>query len=180
VNTNGCNANTFCSSLGPLGFTAITVTRGLINKFNKKEFEAVVAHECAHILYEDSVRGIVMDILLMCISKIVAWDDAASPAHIPMMTFVLLREVMWLWEYLQNGLSRNQEYCADEFAAKVIGERYAISMLQKLEPIHRFKFLQNLGEYIAQIFEHKCTYPTTSNRIKAIRTSSYSPFIRWG
>jgi Zn-dependent protease with chaperone function len=206
LNSKVANANAFSVS-GPTGFTAITVTQGLIDSNSKKEFEAVIAHECAHIYYEDCSRGSVMGSFLTCISAMLAStvgmkDQRQSEEQIkneqknliekmldvfqqnkrskisllliPIATFTVIAELMYL---LDKAVSRRMEYRADEFAAKIVGERHTISMLQKLKPVDP---IGKVVERVIDFYEYKQVHPTTDNRINAIRKASYSPLIRWG
>lgn len=203
LNTKVANANAFSVS-GPSGFTAITVTQGLIDSFSKKEFEAVIAHECAHIYYEDCSRGVVMRSFLTCISvmlaSIVGMKESEDQIKndqknliekmldefqqnkrsnfslflIPIAAFTVIAK---LFNLLDKAVSRRMEYRADKFAAMIVGDRHVISMLEKFKPVDP---IGKVVERVNDLYEYKLTHPTTDNRISAIRKASYSPLIRWG
>jgi Zn-dependent protease with chaperone function len=206
LNTKKVNANAF-SVPGPSGFTAITVTQGLIDLRSEKEFECVIAHECAHIYYEDCSRGMFMGTLLSCFGTMLATTIASKDrreikeynekeqrniiekmlyvfkknkkSRVPFFLFPIATFTLLreLWYLLDKAVSRKMEYRADKFAAKVIGEGPTISMLKKFKPVHPIGIVV---ERITDFFELEGTHPTTDNRINAIRKASFSPLIRWG
>jgi Zn-dependent protease with chaperone function len=206
LNTKEVNANAFSVS-DPSGFTAITVTQGLIDGRSKKEFEAVVAHECAHIYYEDCSRGMVMGTLLSCIGTMLActtgfkdqreiekYNEKEQRSVFQKMLYLFKKNkksrvslfllpiatftlLKKLWYLLDKEVGRRMEYRADKFAAKVVGEGPTISGLKKYKAVHP---IGKIVERIDDLFEHHHVHPTTDNRIKAIRKASYSPLIRWG
>lgn len=101
------------------------------------------------------------------------------PIQIMMAVGIALEGLLRL---LELAISKDNEYRADKRAAEIIGERHMISALQKMYPctLNTKKEVKKIVEIVEDVLEPIVTFPTTSNRIKAIRKSSNWPFIRWG
>ncbi len=101
----------------------IAVHAGLLQKLNKKEVEAVIAHEMGHIKHNDVIIMTIASVIpvllyyitIMILSKD---DDRPNPvtAWIGGIAVQFLGQLMILW------LSRQREYYADAHSARIMGE----------------------------------------------------------
>lgn len=86
-------------------------------------------------------------------------------------------------------MSRINEYCTYNFAVKIVGERYIISALYKIDSsVHdKVEDIVDLIDESEIIFltdldvwheKYESTHPTTRDRIKVLRNGSNSTLIR--
>lgn len=173
--------------------TIVGVTRGLLNKLNRAETQAVMAHEIGHIIHGDSKLTLYVGVLansVLTITNIFSHlffflgggsnSSAAGKARLILLVlnFVLpiITQVLYLY------LSRSREYMADAAAVELTGDNQAmISALEKISS-HYPKNKKSkkgedkpTGEYYrsaAYIYEKGdsifSTHPSIENRIKKL------------
>ncbi|MTI82338.1 MAG: hypothetical protein FH756_00245 [Firmicutes bacterium] len=143
-----------------IGLNTITVTKGLLDNVSKEELEGVIAHEIGHLQNGDTKRrtaamtmnamGSVAAWFMVAISAAFASISAAmSSEHNPAggfvaITFGLFAAILRiLWSILQKvfdlsllSVGRQEEFKADEFAAKSNCGQGLKSFLQKLQHVN--------------------------------------------
>lgn len=136
------SANAFATGRDPQ-HASVAVTTGLLEIMDKKELEAVMAHEMGHIQNYDirvmmivfacvSVIGLISDFLL----RMIIWggdDDDTSPLAVALsLILVILAPIVAMM--VQLAVSRRREFLAD--ATSAMTTRYPeglISALKKLQ-----------------------------------------------
>jgi len=169
----------------------IVFSRGLINRLNKQEIEAVAAHELTHVINKDSLMMIVIVVFVGIIgtlwqilirfwwrSKNEKWGNI-----IPLIGLGLL--ILWyiIYPLIQLALSRKREYLADAGSVYLTKDKNAmISALQKISEDSVIESIQKdtvAAMCIESPFAKKkkrrffsnllSTHPTIENRIKALQ-----------
>ena len=150
----------------------------MLKTLSNDEIVAVFAHEIAHGIHKDSLRGSILSIVNIVLLVVLAWLLVRFPEFYTDFGFngvnygfavVLLFEVVTplIFRFLNMGnlaLSRHGEYKADEFAAK---EGYGEQLISGLKKLYK----EDLGDInpdpmvIAMSYSH----PTLAQRIKSIR-----------
>lgn len=124
----------------------ICATTGLINKLNKSELEAVVAHEISHITNYDIRLMTIVAVLVGMISLVSNWilrtrgfgtssekQKRSSPITL-ILGFIGLILAPLAAKLIQLALSRQREYFADASAVKLTRQPQSlINALTKLE-----------------------------------------------
>jgi len=184
--------NAFASGINP-GTFSVTLSRGIINKLNDEELEAVIAHELTHIRNRD-VRLLIISVVFVGIFAFV------SEALFRSMRFgsmgkskkegagVIILLLLALFGYLiaslfRFALSRKREYLADAGSAELTRRPLALaSALRKIsedptiEAVKRKDiaqmFIENPGEKVkktsfspASLF---ATHPPITKRIEIL------------
>ncbi len=151
--------NAFAAGMSPKN-AAVAVTRGLLDRLNRQEIEAVLAHEVAHIKNFD-VRIATTAIALVAVISVLSdmvmrsmWYSSLGRSrnrrnsrqdnHPVMMIIALLVLVIapLVAVLIQLALSRNREYLADASGAELCRNPMALaSALRKIsgidEPVRR-------------------------------------------
>jgi len=135
--------NAFATGRNP-EHAVICVTTGLLERLDKYEIEAVLAHELSHIKNYDILLqtvAIVMVGFIVIISDLVSRnaflassdDDSKAGSIIAIvgLIFVVLSPIFA--ELLKLAISRNREYLADANAVEITRNKYAmINALRKI------------------------------------------------
>tara|TARA_B100002019_G_scaffold292685_2_gene316683 strand:+ start:1282 stop:2244 length:963 start_codon:yes stop_codon:yes gene_type:complete len=173
--------------------TIVGVTRGLLNKLNRTETQAVMAHEIGHIVHGDSKLTLYVGVLansILTITNIFSHlffffggggnNSAAGKARLILLVLNLVLPIITQILYLY--LSRSREYMADATAVELTGDNQAmISALEKISS-HYPKDKKSkkgkdkpTGEYYraaSYIYEKGdslfSTHPSIENRIKKL------------
>lgn len=181
--------NAYASGLTTKQFT-ITVTRGLMEKLNKEELEAVLAHELSHILNRD-VRLLVISVIFVGIFSFVAqivfrslfWSGLGgrssgrrgNAALLMIVAIAIVAIAYFLAIAIRFTLSRKREYMAD--AGSVELTRNPDAMISALEKISghaemdkapdgvREMMIENPKAGFAGVF---ATHPPIEKRIEAL------------
>ncbi len=140
--------NAFASGIGPRSFS-ITVTSGLLERLDRSELEAVLAHELSHIINRD-VRLLVVTVLFGGMISFFAemlWrglryrrvssgrDKGGGVLLAFLIAAVLLSVGYFVSLLLRLALSRRREYLADAGAVELTKRPEAlISALEKIAP----------------------------------------------
>jgi len=166
----------------------IVFSRGIINRLDKNEIEAVAGHELTHIINKDSLLMIVIVVFVG-----VVWTlgqilirirgDRNSKNPLPLIGLILL--ILWylIYPLIQLAISRKREYLADAGSVELTKDKFAmISALQKIsqDPIIesiqkdtiaamciRSPFSKDKTGWLRNLFS---THPTIENRIKALES----------
>ncbi|RDU64834.1 zinc metalloprotease HtpX [Helicobacter sp. MIT 14-3879] len=162
----------------------IAVTMGLIQKLDRDELKAVVAHELSHIRHGD-IRltlcvGILSNIMLLVANYSIflfARGNNNSGAGLARIILLVLQIVLpFITLFLQMYLSRSREYMADSGAAYIMNDSSPmIRALQKISGDYNKSDYSNADinptRRAAYIFDPKeafSTHPSIKNRIKAL------------
>jgi len=169
----------------------IAVTRGLMEKLNRAELQAVIAHETGHIIHGDSKLTLYIGILanvIVTFTNIFAHiaffmrngnNPAANQARLLIIVLNLI--LPFITQILYLYLSRKREYMADAAAVQLTGDNQAmISALKKISGDHE----QDADEerYVKHVSEHYraaayiyskgdsifSTHPSIENRLKEL------------
>lgn len=146
VDTNALNA--FASGIGESSYS-VTVTRGLLERLDDAELEAVLAHELTHIMNRD-VRLLIISVVFTGMLSFIAqmiWrnlqfmsygrgddrEDRKGALPLMLLASVLLAVGYLLALLLRFALSRKREYLADAGSVELTKNPEAlISALQKI------------------------------------------------
>jgi len=159
--------------------TMVAITRGLLNKLNREEIAAVMAHELSHIRHEDIkltlVVGVTTNIMLFVVDWFVLMflDGKSEGAKKAKTILLILHFILPLLTIvLQMWLSRSREYMADAGSVELIRNPEAMaSALRKISGDYennKYKD-KNVTRKAAYIFQKGdslfSTHPSIKNRI---------------
>lgn len=131
--------NAFASGINNRTYT-VTLSRGIINKLNDEELEAVIAHELSHIRNHD-VRLLIVSIVFVGIFAMVAeiamrmsfYSNRGSNRDnrggmIILLIAALVAVIGYLFSSLMRfAISRKREYLADAGAAEMTKRPWALA-----------------------------------------------------
>lgn len=166
----------------------IAVTTGLIDKLDRDEVKAVLAHELSHIRHYD-IRltlsvGILSNIMLLVANYSIflfGRGNTNNGANIARVILIILQFILPIFSlFLQMYLSRRREYMADSGAAFIMGDsKPMIRALQKISKDYNNSDYSNLDinptRRAAYIFDPKeafSTHPSIKNRIQSLLNNS--------
>lgn len=180
--------NAFATGRDPK-HASVAATRGLLDALDRKELEAVMAHEMGHVTNYDirvmmvvlglvSAIGFVADVLMRAM-----WfrDDEESPSTPLMIVLSIAAAILapFAAMLVQMAVSRSREYLADGTSALVT--RYPEGLISALEKIrdygssmqkqntataHLFFANPLSGKSITRLFS---THPPVEDRIARLR-----------
>lgn len=186
--------NAFASWISESTYT-ISLSKWIINKLNKKELEAVIAHELWHIMNKD-VRLLIISIVFVWIFAFAAesvfrgifwssrWGDNKKSWKIVIVALVLA--IIWylISIIFKFALSRKREFLADAFSAETTKDPLALaSALEKISKDPRIEsvkrkdvaqlFIENPQEkkkWMFSFFNNMfATHPPIEERIKVLK-----------
>ncbi|MFZ5430807.1 MAG: M48 family metallopeptidase [Bacteroidota bacterium] len=156
--------NAFASGISDSTYT-VSLSRGIINKLDDDELEAVIAHELAHIRNRD-VRLLIISIIFVGIFAFIAnvafrslrfgaigrsRGDGKNNAPVILIILVLSAIAYLISILLRFGISRSREYLADAGAAEMTRKPWALaSALRKISGDPLIEAVQNKD--VAQMF----------------------------
>lgn len=156
--------NAFASGISNSTYT-VSLSRGIINKLNDDELEAVIAHELAHIRNRD-VRLLIISIIFVGIFAFIAniafrslrfgavgrsRSDGKNNAPVILIVLVLSAIAYLISILLRFGISRSREYMADAGAAEMTRKPWALAgALRKISGDPLIEAVQNKD--VAQMF----------------------------
>lgn len=178
--------NAYASGLGPASYS-ITVTRGLLERLDKDEMEAVLAHELSHIMNKD-VRLMVVAVLfggMLSFFAEMLWrslrfsssDDRRGRGTFAMMLIagLLLLIGTFVSYLLRLALSRRREYLAD--AGAVALTKRPEALIHALEKIAGNAAMPDVPSGVQAMmienpptfFDFLDTHPPVAARIAVLR-----------
>ena len=168
-------ANAYFSGFGKQ--KRVTLYDTLINKLNKEQIVAVIAHEIGHykknhiifnLLFSIIQTGIMLYILSLLIYMPIfseALNIENHSFHIALVTFsILYTPISEISSLIFNLFSRKFEYEADEYADKSFDGKYLIQALKVLTK----DSLSNLTPHPKYVWWHY-SHPTLLERINQLR-----------
>ncbi|MBP8244441.1 MAG: M48 family metallopeptidase [Chitinophagaceae bacterium] len=132
--------NAFASGISKRSYS-VSLSRGIINKLDDEELEAVIAHELTHIKNKD-VRLLIISIIFVGIFAFLAElafrslrfagsgkkkSDGKGSGGIILIAIVITAIAYFLSILLRFGISRRREYLADAGAADMTKRPYALA-----------------------------------------------------
>lgn len=179
--------NAFASGLFPSSY-AITVTRGLLDKLDRDELEAVLAHELSHIMNKD-VRLLIVTVLFTGMFSFfadMAWRsqryrpttgnrNGKGAGALLLLAAILLMVGYFVSILLRFALSRKREYLADAGAVDLTKSPDAL--IRALEKIAGHADMPHLPSGVqAMLIENPpsafslfATHPPIEARIAVLR-----------
>ena len=173
----------------------IVFSRGLINKLDKKELEAVAWHELTHIINKDvllmaviitfvGIIGTLWEILIRWTWRIKSSKDSGN-WWLAILLIWLWLIILWylIYPIIRLAISRKREFLADAWSVELTKDKNAmISALQKIEKdstIESIKKHSVAAICIQTPFAKKekssrwrqlwMTHPSISERVKSIQ-----------
>ena len=164
---NDDSLNAFASGINDRTYT-VSLSRGIIDKLNDQELEAVIAHELSHIRNKD-VRLMIVSIVFVGIFAMLAQiamrsayyssfsrkRDDKNSAVLIMLLVMLVAAIGYFFSILMRfAISRKREYMADAGAAEMTKNPLALaSALRKISADPDIEAVTR--EDVAQLFiEH--------------------------
>lgn len=180
-------ANAFACGISPK-WSAVAVHRGLLNRLNNNEIEAVLAHEFTHIKNLDVRVSTIVAALMSALIVILRLfgnsrrQSKGKGSGIMLIVYVVAYICFSFFSvFIQAFVSRKREYMADAGSVMTLKNgRYLISALEKISGQEHSEEADKSMEafYFASPFKSNLhgdnllsTHPSLENRIKAIRES---------
>jgi heat shock protein HtpX len=184
--------NAYASGLTEKQYT-VTVTRGLMQRLDRAELEAVLAHELTHIVNRD-VRLLVISVIFVGIISLVIEimfrgmfysslsrsggsrrGSGGNAGVLILIAFAVMALAWFLAIAIRFAISRKREYMADAGAVELTKDPDAmISALEKISGNHE---IEKAPPEVRQMFVHDrqagfqslfATHPPIEKRIKAL------------
>jgi len=170
--------NAFASGLSDKTF-AVTLSRGIINKLEDDELEAVIAHELTHIINRD-VRLLIVSIIFVGIFAFITemafrslrftgrgrGKKEGGAIAIVLIVVVLGIVGMVFSSFFRFALSRKREYLADAGAAEMT--KNPLALANALRKISKDPWIEAVKrDDVAQMF---IDYPTKKKDRKSLDT----------
>ncbi|MDR0961760.1 MAG: M48 family metallopeptidase [Mediterranea sp.] len=145
---NDSSLNAYASGINPRTYT-VTLSRGIINKLNDEELEAVIAHELTHIRNHD-VRLLIVSIVFVGIFAMVTQiilrslpymrvrsggkNNNGAGVVLVILVMLLMAAIGYFFASLMRfAISRKREYMADAGSAEMTKNPQALaSALRKI------------------------------------------------
>ncbi len=188
--------NAFATGRSP-EHAAVAVTQGLLQVVNQDELRGVLAHEISHVRHRDILISSVaaaMAMAIMFLARMAMFsalfgggggrDRDGGNAIGALMMMLLAPLAAGL---LQAALSRSREFDADRGGAELLGsgeslasalekiDGYAKQVPMNIDPAHASLFIVNpLTGRKMQFANLFTTHPPTEERIRRLRSASYS------
>lgn len=154
--------NAFASGINEKTFS-VTLSRGIINKLDDDELEAVIAHELTHIRNRD-VRVLIITIIFVGIFSFLAElafrslrfsgrgkKDSKGSGAIILIIIVVTAIAYLISLLLRFGISRGREFLADAGSAEMTKKPYALA--NALRKISADPFIEAVeSRDVAQLF----------------------------
>lgn len=184
--------NAFASGIDPSSYT-ISLSRGIINKLNDEELEAVIAHELTHIRNRD-VRLLIVSIIFVGIfafltemlMRSIRFSGRGKKDGKAIIIALLLVAVGYLLSSVfRFAISRSREYMADAGSSEMTKKPWAlaaalekVSLDPRIEAVERKDVAQlfidnpqekekgNLSNSFSSIF---ATHPPIEKRIELLK-----------
>jgi heat shock protein HtpX len=181
-------ANAFATGRGP-GHASVAVTQGILDRLDRDELRAVLAHELAHVKNRDVLVATVAAVFASAISfvsNMALWggfgNNDRENRGAGAFGLVIALLVPIAASVVQMAISRQREFGADDTGAKTIGtgEPLAKALLaihdsSRMSPMHVNPALSSLyignplggaGGGLLRLFS---THPPVEERVKRLR-----------
>lgn len=181
--------NAFATGRNP-SHAAVAVTRGLLQRLDRRELAGVLAHEIGHVRNRDILTGAIAATLaggVMMLANMLRWgaffggssrDEGEGGGPFELLAMVILAPIAAT--IIQMAISRGREYEADATGARITGDPLALaSALSRLDsmarrlPMHAGEASSHLfivnplqGVSLSRLFS---THPPTEERIARLR-----------
>lgn len=181
--------NAFATGRDPQ-HAVVCATTGLLNKLNRTELEAVIAHELSHIKNYDIRLMMIVSILIGTLSILINFashnmffghdrdrEENSSPV-LAIIGIVLIIFAPIIAQLIQLAISRRREYLADASGVKLTRQPQGLidalkkissdpNILETASTATAPLYIQNpfRGQKIASLFS---THPPVEERIKAL------------
>lgn len=187
--------NAFATGRGPKN-SVVAVTRGLLERLDPPELEAVLAHELSHIRNRDVLVMTLASFFAMVAQLLTRWffwggmyggfgrrDDRRDGGN-SLAIIYLVSILVWVISFfLIRALSRYREYAADRGSAIITGAPSALmSALVKISgimdriPDRDLREVQGMNAFFiipavhsASLSELISTHPSLENRLERLR-----------
>jgi heat shock protein HtpX len=147
----------------------------LLRGMTQDEVAAILAHEIAHIAYDDGSTMILAGSLQRAIRCAAWWGQrgASMPLQQGSVAAWVLSSAPAIGELLCLALSRIREYAADALALELIAEpRVLASALEKLERHHRWANGLAMEACVTPDLSYLHSHPSTAQRVSFVRSLS--------
>ncbi|HWQ18203.1 MAG TPA: zinc metalloprotease HtpX [Methanotrichaceae archaeon] len=173
--------------------SVVAVTTGIMQRLNRSELEAVLAHELTHVKNRDAAVMTVATFLSSLAQLMVRWlpfmGGGSRKSQDNLAVLLLVSVVVWIISFiLVRALSRYREFAADRGSAIITGQpSHLISALTKIsdtmtriptQDLRRVEGANALfivpalsGQSIMNLFS---THPSTEARIAALQAMERS------
>lgn len=170
----------------------VAVSSGLLQRFDRKEIEGVLAHEVAHIANGDMVtmtliQGIINALVLFAariVANVIASQSDRNIGYLGHMAIIIVFQILFglLGSLVVNYFSRHREFRADKGGAKLAGRDRMSAALKALtttrdyvdtqqEAMASLKISGPRANAIAKLF---ATHPPLEERIRRLETMAIS------
>lgn len=176
--------NAYASGLSEDSF-AVTVTQGLLDRLNKEEIRAVLAHELSHIINRD-VRLLIITVLfggMIAFFAEFAWRSmrysgrgrGRGKGNLIIIAAIILSVGYLVSMFFRFALSRRREFLADAGAVELTKDPSA--MISALQKISGHAAMPNIPKDVQamlienppQFFGLMATHPPIKDRIEVLR-----------
>lgn len=150
--------NAFASGVDSNSYT-VSLSRGIINKLNDEELEAVIAHELTHIRNRD-VRLLIVSIIFvgifaflteMLLRSLRFGGKGKKDGKVILIALLLVAVGYLLSSIFRFAISRSREYMADAGASEMTKKPWALAAaLQKVAKDSRIEAVERKD--VAQLF----------------------------
>lgn len=172
----------------------IVFSRWLLNKLDKKEIEAVAAHEMTHIINEDVKMLVIITVFIWIIWTIweilirTWWGRSSSSDKkwwnpLPLFGLILYLISLIILPLISLAISRKREYLADAWSVELTWDRDSmINALQKISVDSRIESIQKTSIaamciadpfakiwFMATIKSFFSTHPSIDDRISTLK-----------
>lgn len=183
----------------------VAMSRGLIEKLDRSEIQAVIAHEISHIKHMDIKLTLFISVLSNIMLLVVDWlyhtllfssskksnnKDSGNAVVVAYLVILVLRILLPIINtFLILYLSRTREYMADAGAIQLTRDQHALgNALIKIEnsykeqeyedegmSVRASSYIFNPSKYLLDSFS---THPSLESRLRAMNHSSLSDKLK--
>jgi heat shock protein HtpX len=152
--------NAFATGRDP-DHAAVAVTTGIMQICNRREIEAVLAHELGHVRNRDILITTIATVMAATITSLAHWigygmsarDEDGRPLINPLAAIALAVLAPMAALLINLAISRSREYEADATGAKICGDPEALaSALMKLEQATQARPMDHVNPALSSLF----------------------------
>lgn len=147
----------------------------LLEKFHKKEIEAVVAHEMGHYINKDTIRYILIQGLVIFPVFYIAgilfniWGSFDHIHHLPLF-IIILYGLYSVIDPVSLAYSRKREKLADQFALEAVGE--SVPLISAFKRLSDIDLVELDPSRIVKILFY--SHPPPIERIRMVKEFNHS------